>query len=133
MITVSHPWHGVPPGDQAPRIVNAVIEIPQGSRAKCKAGPTPFHAGTMTVNVAGCFLIGLFCALADKGNLLSPEWRILLTTGFCGGFTTFSTFAYENINLLKSGNLMYFMLYTGASIVLGLLATWLGIVLIKLI
>ena len=87
----------------------------------------------MTVNVAGCFLIGLFCALADKGNLLTPEWWILLTTGFCGGFTTFSTFAYENINLLKSGELMYFLLYTAASVILGLLATWLGIVIVKLI
>jgi CrcB protein len=58
----------------------------------------------MTVNVAGCFLIGLLCALADKGNLLSPQRRLLLITGFCGGFTTFSTFASENINLLKSGN-----------------------------
>jgi fluoride exporter len=87
----------------------------------------------MTVNVAGCFLIGLFCALADKGNLLSPEWRILLTTGFRSGFTTFSTFAYYNINLLKSGSLLYFMLYTGASIIPGLLATWPGTVLIKLI
>lgn len=92
--------------------------------------PHPFPFGTMIVNVAGCFLIGLFCALADKGNLLTPEWRLLLTTGFCGGFTTFSTFAYENINLLKSGELMYFMLYTAGSILLGLLATWLGIKLV---
>ena len=88
--------------------------------------PHPFPFGTMIVNVAGCFLIGLFCALGDKGNLLTPEWRLLLTTGFCGGFTTFSTFAYENINLLKSGELMYFMLYTAASLILGLLATWAG-------
>jgi CrcB protein len=95
--------------------------------------PHPFPIGTMTVNVAGCFLIGLFCALADKGNLLTPEWRLLLTTGFCGGFTTFSTFAYENINLLKSGELMYFLLYTAASVILGLLATWLGMILVKLV
>ncbi|THU40412.1 fluoride efflux transporter CrcB [Niastella caeni] len=88
--------------------------------------PHPFPFGTMIVNVAGCFLIGLFCALADKGNLLTPEWRLLLTTGFCGGFTTFSTFAYENLNLLKSGQVMYFILYTAASVILGLLATWFG-------
>jgi fluoride exporter len=95
--------------------------------------PHPFPFGTMTVNVAGCFLIGLFCALADKGSLLTPEWRLLLTTGFSGGFTTFSTFAYENINLLKSGEIMYFLLYTAASVILGLLVTWLGIVLVKLV
>jgi CrcB protein len=95
--------------------------------------PHPFPFGTMTVNVAGCFLIGLFCALADKGNLLTPEWRLLLITGFCGGFTTFSTFAYENINLLRSSEVMYFILYVAASIIFGLLATWLGIILVKLI
>lgn len=95
--------------------------------------PHPFPFATMLVNIFGCFLIGLFYALAEKGNILTPEWRILLTTGFCGGFTTFSTFAYENVNLLKNGDLTYFILYTTASIILGILATWLGILLLKLI
>ncbi|WP_207515752.1 fluoride efflux transporter CrcB [Longitalea luteola] len=92
--------------------------------------PHPFPFGTMIVNIAGCFIIGLLCALADKGNLFTPAWRILLTTGFCGGFTTFSTFAYENISLLRNGDIMYFMLYTAASVILGLLATWLGMLLV---
>lgn len=95
--------------------------------------PHPFPLGTFLVNISGCFLIGIFYELAEKGNLLTPEWRILLTTGFCGGFTTFSTFAYENINLLRNGDIMYFMLYIIASVILGILATWLGIVLLKLI
>ena len=95
--------------------------------------PHPFPLGTFLVNIFGCFLIGLFYAVAEKGNLLTPEWRILLTTGFCGGFTTFSTFAYENLNLLKNGDITYFILYIIASVILGILATWLGIVLLKLI
>jgi len=93
--------------------------------------PHPFPFGTLIVNVTGCFLIGLFYALAEKGNLLTPEWRILLTTGFCGGFTTFSTFALENVTLLRTGDLVYFLWYTAASVVLGILATWLGIFLLK--
>jgi CrcB protein len=56
----------------------------------------------MTVNVAGCFLIGLFCALADKGNLFTPEWRLLLTTGFCGGFTTFQRLLTKTLTCLKA-------------------------------
>jgi len=95
--------------------------------------PHPFPFGTFLVNISGCFLIGIFYALAEKGNLLTPEWRILLTTGFCGGFTTFSTFAYENLNLLRNGDITYFILYIIASVILGMLATWLGIVLLKLI
>lgn len=95
--------------------------------------PHPFPFGTFLVNIAGCFLIGIFYGLAEKGSLLTPEWRLLLTTGFCGGFTTFSTFAWENITLLKSGDFAYLALYTAGSIVLGFIATWLGIVLLKLI
>ena len=94
--------------------------------------PHPFPAGTLLVNIVGCFLIGLFSGLAEKGALISLEWRLLLTTGFCGGFTTFSAFALENINLLKTGHTGYFILYTTASIVLGILATLLGMALPKI-
>jgi fluoride exporter len=51
--------------------------------------------GTLSVNIIGCLLIGLFYGMAEKGNLLTPEWRIFLTTGLCGGFTTFSTFSHD--------------------------------------
>jgi len=57
------------------------------------AGYVNFPTGTFVVNILGCFLIGLFNALAEKNNLISTELRLALTTGFCGGFTTFSTFS----------------------------------------
>ncbi|MEP6597719.1 MAG: fluoride efflux transporter CrcB [Ginsengibacter sp.] len=93
--------------------------------------PFTFPLGTFIVNSTGCFLIGLFYALSEKGNLLTPEWRLALTTGFCGGFTTFSTFAYENMNLLRTGDYLYFGLYIAASVVLGIVAVYLGIFTIK--
>ena len=85
-----------------------------------------FPFGTFIVNVTGCLLIGIFYGFAEKGDLLSPEWRMFLTVGFCGGFTTFSTFAGENIALLKDGNFFYFALYTGLSVFIGLIATFFG-------
>lgn len=95
-------------------------------------GYTSFPAGTFTVNIIGCFLIGLFDALAEKNNLLSPEWRLALTTGFCGGFTTFSTFANENMNLLRNGDYFYLSLYIILSILFGIGAVILGNNIIKL-
>lgn len=95
--------------------------------------PHTFPFGTFLVNIFGCFLIGVFFALSEKGNVLTPEWRLFLTTGICGGFTTFSAFAYENVILLKTGNVLYFGLYIAASVVLGIAATFAGIALLKLI
>lgn len=94
---------------------------------------TAFPWGTFLVNITGCLLIGVFYAVSERGNVLTPEWRLFLTTGFCGGFTTFSAFAYENISLLKAGDFMHFSLYTVGSVVLGLAATYLGIAMVKLI
>lgn len=93
--------------------------------------PFQFPLGTFSVNLIGCFLIGAFVGLAEKGNILSPETRLFLITGICGGFTTFSTFSYDNIALLKSGEWFFFILYIFGSVILGLLATYLGLLLIK--
>jgi CrcB protein len=95
------------------------------------AGTFPF--ATLAVNISGCFLIGLIFALSDRSDLLSPEWRIFLTTGFCGGFTTFSTFSYESLRLLQDGEYLYVAAYVLVSIILGLSATFLGIVLVRAI
>lgn len=92
-----------------------------------------FPAGTFLVNILGCFLIGIFYALSEKGNILTPQWRLFLTTGLCGGFTTFSTFAYENVNLLRSNDFLYSGVYIAGSVLLGITGVYAGIILIKLI
>jgi CrcB protein len=90
-----------------------------------------FPWGTLVVNVVGCFLIGLLYALAERGNLASPYMRLLLMTGFCGGFTTFSAFMNENLVMLRTGDLLPFALYTAGSILAGLIAVWLGYLFIR--
>ena len=90
-----------------------------------------FPFGTMIVNIVGCFLIGIFYALFERGNLLNTDLRLFLTGGLCGGFTTFSTFMNENFVLLREQNYLYFMSYTVLSIVLGLTAVYVGHLIIK--
>ncbi|MBN1462771.1 MAG: fluoride efflux transporter CrcB [Paludibacteraceae bacterium] len=91
-----------------------------------------FPYGTMVVNLLGCFLIGLIFGIAERGNFMNTEVRMFLTVGFCGGFTTFSTFANENIALLKDGNILYFALYTFISVFVGILLTYFGQLIPKL-
>jgi CrcB protein len=95
--------------------------------------PSSFPYGTFVVNIVGCFLIGLIYGVSEKGNFLSTEWRLFLTVGFCGGFTTFSAFAAENMAMLRDSEIFNFFLYTGSSIFIGLLATFAGIMLIKIL
>ncbi|WP_321517056.1 fluoride efflux transporter CrcB [Marinifilum fragile] len=87
---------------------------------------TVFPIGTMTVNIVGSFIIGVVYSLAERDNLISPEIRMFLAVGFCGGFTTFSSFAFDKLNLLKDSGFLYLSLYLGGSVFLGLLAVYLG-------
>ncbi|WP_062059772.1 fluoride efflux transporter CrcB [Aquimarina longa] len=87
--------------------------------------------GTFIVNTLGCLFIGLILGFSLKSNTMSQNTVALLATGFCGGFTTFSTFAYENHVLLKSGDFINFFLYTAGSLLIGLLFVFLGIFIAK--
>jgi len=87
--------------------------------------------GTFTANIFGSLLIGIILGISAKGNVLTQNQTLLLATGFCGGFTTFSTFAYENHIFLKSGDFLSFALYTIGSFVIGFLAVFLGMYLVK--
>ena len=89
-----------------------------------------FPWGTMTVNVVGCFLIGLLSGMS-LGGQISPTTKLVLVTGFCGGFTTFSTFMNENLLLGRDGAFLSAVLYTLASLVLGLIAVVIGYQLAK--
>ena len=89
---------------------------------------TSFSWGTFIVNVLGSLLIGLLVGFVSKG-VLSPEMKLLLVTGFCGGFTTFSTFANESFGMMKAGDVLLTALYVGASVVIGILAVWGGMML----
>ncbi len=89
--------------------------------------------GTFLVNISGSLLIGMVYAISEKGNLMSPEWRIFLTVGFCGGFTTFSTFAFDNLMLLKENSIFHLLLNAGGSLFAGILSVYAGIIIVRLI
>ena len=91
-----------------------------------------FPYGTLVVNIVGCFLIGLFYGLFDRGHVLDPDIRMFLTVGFCGGFTTFSTFANENLSMLQGGNFLGVGAYAVLSFALGLAMVYLGQLAVKL-
>lgn len=87
--------------------------------------------GTFAANIIGSLLIGIILGIAAKNDTLSSNQTLLLATGFCGGFTTFSTFAYENHIFLKSGDFTSFAIYTIASFIIGFLAVFFGMYLVK--
>jgi len=94
--------------------------------------PVAFPFGTFFVNVSGCFLIGLIFGLSERSSVLDSGWKMFLAVGFCGGFTTFSTFANENLALLRDGDFFHFLMYTGLSVFLGITATFLGVLITRI-
>ncbi|MBE6339529.1 MAG: fluoride efflux transporter CrcB [Bacteroidales bacterium] len=85
-----------------------------------------FPIATLIVNVLGCFIIGLLYAIFERNAAIDSNIRLMLTVGFCGGFTTFSTFINENFNLIGNGNFVVSAIYIGLSVVLGFIGVWLG-------
>lgn len=96
------------------------------------AGVT-FPYGTLAVNVIGCLLIGFLYEAATQTTLISDSWRLAIGIGFLGALTTFSTFGYDTLELVKGSQLMLALANVAANVVLALAAVWLGIVVARLV
>jgi len=92
-----------------------------------------FPVGTLTVNVLGCFLIGLIGGLAEQRQVVEPGVRLFLLVGVLGGFTTFSTFAYESLALAQDAEYFRMMLNVMLQVLVGFSAAWFGLVLARFI
>jgi len=95
-----------------------------------KGMSSTFPLGTFIANIAGSFIIGIVFALAEK-QIMSAEWRLFMSVGICGGFTTFSAFAFNNFNMIKEHTWNQLMLNVGGNLILGVFAVYLGIILVK--
>lgn len=89
-----------------------------------------FPWATFSVNLLGCFLIGIVFSAFEKGSI-TDDWKLFLATGILGGFTTFSAFSMESLQMMRSGNVMLAMIYVLASVLLGIVFSFLGYSLIK--
>ncbi|MDA3781426.1 MAG: fluoride efflux transporter CrcB [Bacteroidales bacterium] len=92
-----------------------------------------FPLGTLLVNVVGSFILGFLTGIVVRSPILTIEWRVFLMVGFCGGFTTFSTFTNENLSFMRNGEYFHVFLYSGVSIFLGFSAVYLGYIISKLL
>lgn len=90
-----------------------------------------FPMGTFLVNLIGCFIIGLFFGLLEKAQVMTANENVLLITGFCGGFTTFSSFADDIYVLSDKGDWTTAILYLAASVIAGVLLVWVGRAIIR--
>jgi len=95
--------------------------------------PGVFPIGTFTVNMLGCILIGVVIGLIDHRGLLDNSWRLFLAVGVLGGFTTYSSFAFENMSLLAGSEFLHFGVNIVSQLAFGLLFAWVGYQLVRLI
>lgn len=89
-------------------------------------GPRSFPVSTLIVNAIGSLIIGLVLAYSLKNGQFANNWKLFLAAGICGGFTTFSAFSFESLELLQSGKVGMFILYTAGSLMIGIIAVWVG-------
>lgn len=94
-------------------------------------GQRPFPAATLLVNIVGSCIIGMVLAFSLKSEQFAQNWKLFLATGICGGFTTFSAFSIENMQLLQQGKYWLCLLYIGASLIAGIAAAFVGYKLIN--
>ena len=113
--------------------IGAILRYLVAGGVHALAKSSSFPVGTMTVNVAGCLLIGFGGGLMESRQLFSPEWRAFLFVGILGSFTTFSTFGLETFNLAKQGQWLATFGNVGASLALGLSAVLVGYMLSRLL
>jgi fluoride exporter len=97
----------------------------------CQRLSVEWPFGTVAANVLGCFVIGFITALSDRTEVLSPATRLLLATGFCGGFTTMSSMVYETAQMLRSSDYFHASLYLGATLIGSMLAFVIGVVVVR--
>jgi CrcB protein len=94
-------------------------------------GATVFPYATLVVNIVGCLLIGVLGGLAQTTRVLSPELQLLLITGMLGGLTTYSTFGYQAVTLLRDGHVITAIIFVATHLLVGLSAVWLGLFLVR--
>lgn len=111
--------------------IGAVLRYLVGLSTKIFKDELPLPLGTLIVNVVGCLLIGVLATLAEQGNFITPQARNFLIVGILGAFTTFSTFGYESISLLRNESLFRFIANLIVQLVLGLGAVVLGMNLVQ--
>ncbi len=111
--------------------IGAVLRYLVGLSTKIFKDELPLPLGTLIVNVVGCLLIGILATLAEEGNVITPQTRNFLVVGILGAFTTFSTFGYESISLLRNESLVRFIANLVVQLVLGLGAVLLGMNLVQ--
>lgn len=108
-----------------------------GSVCRYLVGLLPMETGngfpikTLAINTAGSFLLAVIAILASKDKGLEPHMALMLRVGICGGFTTFSTFAFESADLMKNGQMMTALIYVCLSVILGVSAIFAAQILVK--
>lgn len=113
--------------------IGAVARYSISGWASKWSADSPFPYGTLAVNLIGCFIIGAVMTLVEDGRLFSPQIRLFVTVGVLGSLTTFSTFGFETIELLRAGSMKLFLLNIGANVILGLIAVMLGRIAVRAI
>ena len=105
--------------------LGGVARFVLGGFIQQRVGPS-FPTGTLVINITGSFLLGVLMRYTLQSEMVSPEVRTMLTTGFCGGYTTFSTFTYETAKLVEDGEYGRASLYVGTSVFVALIGRFLG-------